>query len=420
MGTPLPRKMASAATLNIQDIFSTKLNKFEWLIKCLQLAMVKNRWILGSVSFSVSFCLSLLINQNLGKAFLTGLITVPATFCAVFTINRRQVTYQKFNLKTIHNKTRQLQKWEQRLRQSLSTLAASEKRSEANLNHLENELSKLSLQTTEQRQYKQQLSQELVTLSEQIRQLEAEANYWQSQIHRLEQSKGERDLSVRSLKVEKHKAESDLNALQSQRQQLQAEIAEKQVQRQQLDQDLTALKRLKPQLETEFLSLKTSIQELEQRKLQLNQSLSVIIAETQTVEAKLNSLRSHPLQSQESKPKNQAKESVSSQPSQRQRVATAQSTEKFADEWLDFAAQLSQLELQILNAIAYQDNPNAALKRIAEENITMPELLIAAINEVALETLGDLIIEPGSVPPIISDTEYLTNVQKMLKINEVN
>jgi len=50
----------------------------------------------------------------------------------------------------------------------------------------------------------------------------------------------------------------------------------------------------------------------------------------------------------------------------------------------------------------------------------MPELLIDFINLRALNTIGDLIIEPGneSFPPRIP--KYLTNVKKVIKIKEMS
>jgi len=52
------------------------------------------------------------------------------------------------------------------------------------------------------------------------------------------------------------------------------------------------------------------------------------------------------------------------------------------------------------------------LQKSAEANI-MPELLIDFINQRSLDTIGDLIIEPGneSFPPKIPE-EYLTNVKR--------
>ena len=83
--------------------------------------------------------------------------------------------------------------------------------------------------------------------------------------------------------------------------------------------------------------------------------------------------------------------------------------------------RLPKYELQVLKALVKEDNLNAEIKRIAEENITMPELLIDLINKRSLNTIGDLIIEPGndSFTPIITE-EYLTSVKKVIKIKEMN
>jgi len=85
-------------------------------------------------------------------------------------------------------------------------------------------------------------------------------------------------------------------------------------------------------------------------------------------------------------------------------------------EWAEFVAQLTYPELEVLKAIVEQSNPNSTIKNIAESNITMPELLIDAINERAIATLGDIIIEPGTDAPAIADPEYLETVKKLLEI----
>ncbi|MBE9012261.1 hypothetical protein IQ250_18855, partial [Pseudanabaenaceae cyanobacterium LEGE 13415] len=84
-------------------------------------------------------------------------------------------------------------------------------------------------------------------------------------------------------------------------------------------------------------------------------------------------------------------------------------------EWKIFLSQLQQPEFEALNAIAHQSNPNATLKQIAEANLTMPELLIDSINEHAIETLGDFVIDPtpGKAPSIAP--EYLEAVKQLLE-----
>ena len=84
-------------------------------------------------------------------------------------------------------------------------------------------------------------------------------------------------------------------------------------------------------------------------------------------------------------------------------------------EWTQFFTHLSESELKALRAIAEQKNLMPRLKKIAEDNLTMPELLIDAINERALDTIGDMILEPGlsNTPTMIAE-EYRAIVQKLI------
>jgi TerB-C domain len=67
-----------------------------------------------------------------------------------------------------------------------------------------------------------------------------------------------------------------------------------------------------------------------------------------------------------------------------------------AAEWGELMSQLPASEFQALRAIAQDANPGAALKKLAEAHLTMPEMLIDAINERALDAIGDIILEPGA------------------------
>lgn len=377
-----------------------------------------------SVAFGVSFVLSLLANRDIKTAFLTGFITVTATSCGVVTVNRKQLTQQKLTLSALEYQIRQLEKLEEELNQSLAAIEEEEERTESNINHLQKELKQLYTQTDAQRRYKQQLSQDVAVLTEQNRKIEAEVQQRLASIHNLEQRREELDVAVRSLKVEKFSVEASLKSVQAEIQQLQEQIAEQQNQKKELDLDLSLLKRIKPQLETEVHDLRTQLQELETRKTKLDESLAALVAEKQTTEASLNLLQAQlrEVQDQVVEQKNKPEQESSAPPQQTHQMGEEdeQQPEIIKDKWAEFEARLSPPELQVLQAIAQQDNPNAAIKKIAEENITMPELLIAAINEHALATIGDIIIEPESVFPVIAEADYLTNVHKMLKINEIN
>jgi hypothetical protein len=82
-------------------------------------------------------------------------------------------------------------------------------------------------------------------------------------------------------------------------------------------------------------------------------------------------------------------------------------------------SQLPDFEFLVIKAIAQQDNPLQSLKRIAEENLSMPELLIDSINNRAMDTIGDRIIEPGSIsiPPLIAE-EYQLSINQVIEAYE--
>ena len=76
----------------------------------------------------------------------------------------------------------------------------------------------------------------------------------------------------------------------------------------------------------------------------------------------------------------------------------------FADlpaEWADFAERLADPQLAALEAIANQTDPRGTIREIAEANATMPGALIDAINDLAMQTIGDVILDPAADPPCI-------------------
>ena len=82
-------------------------------------------------------------------------------------------------------------------------------------------------------------------------------------------------------------------------------------------------------------------------------------------------------------------------------------------EWQNFREKISQDQIEILTAIATQENAQATIKKIAEINITMPNILIDEINEIAYDTLGEIIIETNNEIPKIAN-EYLLMVEIMI------
>lgn len=335
--------------------------------------MVQNQLLLSLVAFIVSFSLSLLVNRDVRTAAITGSLAVPASFSALVIANRQQRTRQKHTSMALKMEVRQLEKWKIQLFHSVQAIAAEYQRTQNYLNYQRQQLNQLYVQTAEQQRHKQQLSRDLVSLSEQNRELELN-------VYRLEQHKEEIDLSVRSLKVEKRQTETSLKSLQAELTQLQLKIAEKKKQKERLEEIINLLVTQLTQWHTEFTDI------------QNNHNHTVTTVPNLII----------------------------SQPRKLLKGSEEQQEENLEEEWVEFVAQLTYPELEVLKAIVEQDNPNPTIKNIAESNVTMPELLIDAINERAIATIGDIIIETGSDSPVIAEEEYLTNIKKMLKIKDVN
>lgn len=379
-------------------------------------------WVLYLVSFCVSFGLSLLVSRDIKAAVLTGLINLPATFFVVTIL--RQQRQRKLPFNALPRQLSQLEARKKQLIQSISTTATEQHRIEANLNFLKAELSQMYAQTQEQRSQKQQLNQELIALKERKSQVETEFQDLQTQISNIKQRREELYESVRSKRAERLKLET-VNSLPVQLEQLQGEITEHQKQKQEIELNLAALKKMHPELEEKKQNLQAQIQELEKSKLELTQSLLAIANDLAISETSCNSLQLELIQLQERVIEQQKiKEDLEIEIGHlnRQREYTDDEEEvEITEEWHEFMKRLPKYELQVLKALIEPGNPNTKIKKIAEENITMPELLIDLLNERAFSIIGDLIIEPGkgALPPEISE-EYLTKVKQVVKIKEVN
>ncbi|MGC5771857.1 TerB N-terminal domain-containing protein [Paenibacillus pabuli] len=62
------------------------------------------------------------------------------------------------------------------------------------------------------------------------------------------------------------------------------------------------------------------------------------------------------------------------------------------EEWVHFSGMLSPQHVQAIHALL-GGNPDAELMRVAERHGTMPALLLDEINDLAMESIGDLLVE---------------------------
>ncbi|WP_145317923.1 TerB N-terminal domain-containing protein [Paenibacillus xylanexedens] len=68
------------------------------------------------------------------------------------------------------------------------------------------------------------------------------------------------------------------------------------------------------------------------------------------------------------------------------------------EEWLHFAKELSPQQVQAIHALLGA-SPDTDLMRLAEQYGTMPALLLDEINDVAMDTIGDLLIDGDRIVP---------------------
>ncbi len=411
----------------------------------MQSGTIGNRFMIGIVAFGVSFGLSLVLSWDFNKAFLTGFITVPATYLAALFVDKRRKYHEMLVLDSLQRRIKELEGMEFHIVSEINQL-------EDHRAGLYAESSQLQNQVAERRNQRESLNRELSAFVGEKKQLEAEISYRQTEIHNLQKNQVELNNSFSSLVAEKRRLELNCNISRAEIIQLQTRISELLKQRQELESNFTLLNRLKPQLEEKLYELRGEIQELEIQENKQNKLILDKTSERKNIEASLNSLQTK-LTEQQTELK-QLQEQVVLLQEERdelqsqiwelfQQVETInlsqipdntqendnllpfsdlidsliEETKNLPEEWTKLLGQLLGYEIQVLKAVLEQENPSSALKKIAEENITMPNLLIDSINERANNTIGELIIDPCSEPLKIYQ-EHLINIKKIIAISE--
>lgn len=86
----------------------------------------------------------------------------------------------------------------------------------------------------------------------------------------------------------------------------------------------------------------------------------------------------------------------------------------FSDEMKQFLDALTPVQLEALHTILSQEVPLSKLEQIAEEAMTMPEILIDEINDVATQFLNDILIDAQGDTPCILE-QYEPELKRALK-----
>jgi chromosome segregation ATPase len=413
----------------------------------MQPAIISNRVFLGIVAFGVSFGLSLVPNWDFARATVTGIITLLATYAAAFCVDKRRKTYEMLVLTSHHKRIKELEGLKSRIVQEINQL-------EGHRSLLYTESNKLKNQVIESRNQRDNIQRELSTFAGQKKQIESEISVIQTELRSLEKSKTELNNSYSALTAEKRRLELNCHASRSEINQLQTQINELYDERQEIENNLTLLGRLKPQIEEKLYELHIHLQELENDFNEQNQLLIATVSKREDIESSLNYLQTKIAEQQAELQQLQSQVSLLQEerdllqsqvwellqqmetfhpetlPDQEQEnnldifpfaellepIATTDNQE-LPEDWINLMEQLSGHEIEILKAIVTQENPKAVIKQIAEFHITMPHLLIDAINEHANDILGELIINPQAENLEIYP-EHEHNIKQMLSIYE--
>lgn len=427
----------------------------------MQSAPFSNRFILGVVTFIVSLILGLIFQGgNFASAFSIGIISLMATYIAAFVVDKRHRDYELLILDSLYRRIRELEGMKSELFGEINQF-------EIHRSSLHNEANKLQLQITDRLSQRDSLNRELNGYTLQRKQLETSLQELQKELATVEKNHAELTNACSAIAAEKRRQELNLNVSRAEIIQVQTQLEELTQQKGEIESNLTLLERLKPQLEEKLHELRVNIQTLEadttsltteienqkrdrQKKQTQLKSLDQQLGDKQTqlqhlveqvslLQDERNLLQTQVWELLNHSPE-QLEENRTTEPENSDRLnpeieddgidvfpfsdfvdtidASTQPSQAITSgnlpvEWHDFLRSLPVPELQVLKAIIEQENPNPAIKKIAEANITMPSLLIDSINEYADQILGELILETNTdLPEVVP--EHMENARQIV------
>ncbi|MGI0492905.1 tellurite resistance TerB C-terminal domain-containing protein [Alkalinema pantanalense CENA528] len=312
-------------------------------------------------------------------------------------------------IQDLDSKIKELEQEEAAVNESLTITLAAKQRAELSLTTTQAELKQVQQKVAEQQKHQTRLQQDIQQLQATKQKLEHELSQLQEQVTTLEQYRTELDRLVSAAEPTRQQVEAGAQSLQGAIDQLQQQIRSLHGELGQLEDQILERRTQKEDLDRELTSLR-----------QQQQQLSISATPPQPV----NSTSTHSsfatawqgAVAQNGHPGSHATSTDPAAP-----IDLDLSQAALSPDWITFVHQLPHYELQALCAIAQATNPASTLKQIAESNLTMPELLIDAINEQALEAIGDLILETTSETntPIIAQ-EYRSTIAKVVQAYEAS
>ncbi|WP_353929520.1 tellurite resistance TerB C-terminal domain-containing protein [Okeanomitos corallinicola TIOX110] len=413
----------------------------------MQSGAVSNRVILGIAAFSVSFGLSLVPNWDITQALITGIITVLATYSAALFVDKRRRNYELLVLNSLHRKIRELEGLKYRIVREIQQV-------EQHKIILYTESQNLQNQIIDSRNQRDSIHRDLGSFAAQKKQLEVEILHLKTELEQINNNTAELKQYCSDLAAEKRRLEVNCNVSRAEVNQTQAQIEALKQEKQEIENNLILSNRLKPQLEEKLHELRVEVETLETKIFTQTNSLQDTIKNQEVIANNIKKLQENrQLQTEEI---NQLQNQISLLQDERDSLQNEvwellqnlenlsqeqsneylpeneielfpfdellevtephqNSNENLPPEWNKFLDNVESHQIKILKAIVQQDDTKAVLKQIAETQITMPNLLIDSINEIADNTIGELILETSEETPEIYP-EHLLKVREIIKI----
>ena len=81
----------------------------------------------------------------------------------------------------------------------------------------------------------------------------------------------------------------------------------------------------------------------------------------------------------------------------------------------EFLGALTDIQRQALQAILFSDDPQEKLAKLAEETMSMPEIMIDEINDVATQFLDDILIDTFDDTPTVLE-QYADELKRAVEL----
>lgn len=252
--------------------------------------MVKNQFLLGSIAFGVSLGICLLISPDIIRAFVTGLITVAATYIAVAIVTWQEQQRGGGKATGLNHQIRVLLRRRAELHQAIADMMEEKDRVAQALTSMQLQLRQTPSSAPPPAipfAARRALSWDLSA--------PAEPGLLIPPLPQLEPAAELPAVEVNQILVEaaesRQKIETNLNLLQGELSQLNAQIAEQHQTRDRLTQEIAALSQKHQQLTLESKILRGEVDDLERCRKELEQYLAYAEAKKRELETGANPLQ---------------------------------------------------------------------------------------------------------------------------------